>query len=225
MRKTAMVIMVVLCVHAYAFGYDEPDRFAGLKFGEDLTKQMKECPHMALPSGVRIPDERKIQASKTRCYGGTDQEHGSYALFNMGDIEREVEEIWANQLNGKLAHVVLNFPRNKFEIVFSIFKQRYGNPTSQSRQPWEMRVRGACPPAVQPCQMLIVHAVWKGRNVSINMDERDKSGLFGTAEYVTDAWLTYLKQSESDKIKKESERTEEEAKRKIERVKRGANGL
>lgn len=195
------------------FAYDEPDNFAGLKFGEDVTKQTKQCPYLSLSSGVKIPDGQKIKASGSRCYFGSDEHYG---LFNMGEIEQEVDDIEADQIHGKLAHVTLGFLTKKTSVVFSILQQRYGKPTAQSQQPWisrhgDIRTTG-------------LHAMWKGRKVSITLDERDASGL-GKVDYETEAWAAHLRGLESESKRAESEKLKKEADKKAERINKAAKGL
>ena len=44
-KISLLLLFLSLRFCGYVLAYDEPDNFAGLKFGEDLTKQMEECPH------------------------------------------------------------------------------------------------------------------------------------------------------------------------------------
>jgi hypothetical protein len=171
--------------------YDEPDNFAGLKFGEDLTKQMEKCPHGS--SG--LPDQGKIRALGTRCYAYP-LEKGqiiTYGLYNMGEIQHEVKGILAQQLDGKLVEVGLYFESSKASVLLSILNQRYGKPTDQSQQPW-MSKGGI--------KATSTHAVWKGRNVSITLVERASKIDEGYITYDTEAWTEYLRHRRLETIKK-----------------------
>jgi len=179
LRLGLLFLMVWLQIGEYGFAYNEPDNFAGLKFGQDLTKQMRQCPYVSLGSGAKSPDGKKIRASGVRCYyqGGD-----VYALWNMGELEHQFDMIDAQQIDGKLEYVYLAFRTNKFPTVFSILQQRYGKPAQVSRRSLISKQRGS---------ITSKRVVWKGRNVSITLDEVDPSDpdwILGTVNYETKAW-------------------------------------
>ena len=184
----------------YLFAYDEPDNFAGLKFGEDLTKQMEECPHDQFltnrsPSGFLYYDYARIRALGKRCYGKS-QVKGNlklYTLYNMGEIQNQVIEISARQLDDKLVSIFLMIPSANASILLSIFNQRYGKPTDQSRQPW-MSQGG-----VKTTSTL---AIWTGKDVSIIFNERYGQIDRGLITYETEAWAADRRKHEAEEIKK-----------------------
>jgi len=45
MTRTLLLISVFLIIPALAVAFTEPIEFRGLKFGEDLTQAIQECPH------------------------------------------------------------------------------------------------------------------------------------------------------------------------------------
>lgn len=189
LKKIAAISLLIslLIIHGNLFAYDEPDSFAGLKFGEDLTTQIEEC-----PTSYGVRDLSKIRQSGTRCYSP----FGNpliYELYNMGEIQREVSNIFANQVDGKLAFVTLAFDSSKTRVLFSILKERYGEPTTQVVEPWVSKG------GVKTTSM---NATWKGRNVSITLTERGYKIDQGSIHYSTEAWHEYLKRIEAEKIKK-----------------------
>lgn len=136
------ISLLIVRSYGHLFAYEEPDNFAGLKFGEDLTTQMEKCSSFAPRSGPR-------------CY----QPLGTiYSLYNVGEIQRELKRIFAHQVDGKLAAVTLNFDTSRTSVFFSILTERYGEPTTQTQEPWVSKG------GVKTTSTL---AIWKGRNVSI----------------------------------------------------------
>jgi hypothetical protein len=179
LRSGLLLLTLSLQIPEYSFAYNEPDNFAGLRFGQDLTKQMQQCPYVSLGSGAKSPDGKKIRASGVRCYhrGGD-----VYALWNMGELEHQFDMIDAQQIDGKLEYIYLAFRTNKFPTVFSLLQQRYGTPTQESRRSLTSKQRRS---------ITSKHVVWKGRNVSITLDEVDPSDpdwILGTVNYETKAW-------------------------------------
>src|SRR6185369_11034616 len=113
----------------FVSAYNEPDNFAGLKFGHDLTKQIREC----------------ILLIQTRCYktvrSAADQNPerdlpspGDYRLYNMGEFQAAVDEIVADQQDGKLIRVTALVNTDKAQSVLEMLKHRYGNPTQEDSE-------------------------------------------------------------------------------------------
>src|SRR5688572_10974208 len=134
MRMTANKIKFIFLVVALlplarpAMAYNEPDSFAGLKFGEDLTRQMKTCAN----NKDKYPDWDVWDRAGDRCY----QKLGSsLRLWNLG-MPDGVYRITAQQLNSKLAMVELLFANSNTATILATFKQRYGAPTSESVKSW-----------------------------------------------------------------------------------------
>ncbi len=203
----SLLLSLQLCRDVVA--YDEPDNFAGLKFGEDLTKQMEECPIDTFLENIlkqnlrgRIDDNMmsrqydyaKINQSKTRCYTITRARDRIFAtLWNMGEIQREIFSITATLLDGKLVLISGEFATSNTLLLLSILNQRYGKPTTQLVQPW-MSKSGVKTTSMQ--------VVWKGKNVSITLDERGTQIDIGSINYETEAWLDYQRQLQAERIKK-----------------------
>jgi hypothetical protein len=175
----SVISLLIIQLHGNLFAYEEPDSFAGLKFGEDLTTQIEKCPGY----GSR---------STTRCYEpiGTPP---FYVLHNIGEIQREVKLIFANQVDDKLAAVNLAFDSSKTRVLLSILKERYGDPTIESVEPWVSQG------GVKTTSM---QAIWKGQNVRITLRERSYKIDQGSIIYSTEAWSEHLKRIEAEKIKK-----------------------
>ena len=104
--------------------WDKPDTFAGLKFGEDLTKQIVACS----PTKISGP-------GNTPCYRRLYEER--FDLYNLISLPG-VYRIEANQLNHKLFRIVLQFRTNKAPELLLILNQKYGPPTRASTKPWEL---------------------------------------------------------------------------------------
>lgn len=181
--------LVFLFFSVLVFAYDEPDHFAGVKFGQDLTKQVPKCPYES-------HDGVKIKALKKRCYAVTwsgSYPHKNYQLFNMGEIESFVLYITASQVNDKMESVRLDFNNNIAADLLAILNQRYGKPTTQSSEPW--RSQGGL-------KVTSLLAVWKGQRVSITFRERVSEARYGTIDYETAAWVEYLAQQRAKTLKK-----------------------
>jgi len=219
-RKFVLVVLFAIVSLTYwegcPFAYNEPDNFGGLKFGQDLTKQMKPCPFVSLASGARIADFKKIKASGARCHFGNFENDGHYGLFNMGSIEAEVEDVEADQIDGKLVHVYLGFVPKK-TVMFAILEERYGKPTAQWEEPWTA-------PGSLKVKTTMKRAEWNGRKVSIKFDQVDAVSL-GNVDFVTDAWMNYQKSLKAKAQQAESEKIKKQAEEKAERIKKAANGL
>jgi hypothetical protein len=56
------VLVPTLCLTQSLFAYDEPDNFAGLKFGQDLTKQLPECKGPSQAAGNRCYQKGRLAA-------------------------------------------------------------------------------------------------------------------------------------------------------------------
>lgn len=166
-----VISLLIIRFHGHLFAYEEPDGFADLKFGEDLTTQIEKCP--SLP-----------QTSGPRCYYplNGDPFGRPYSLHNMGEIQREVKNIVAYQVDGKLAAVILFFDTSRTSVLLSILRKRYGEPSTHALQPWMPR------PTVM--SRLVI---WKGQNVSITLSERSHQIDEGSILYETEAWVAHLK--------------------------------
>lgn len=185
------LFMALFQGRGYSFGYDEPDNFAGLKFGENLTQQMDECPHSISPLGNKFNDYPKINKLGKRCY--SEPVPKSYVLYNMGEIKKYLIEIRAQQLDGKLAKVDLMMTTANAPILLSMLNERYGKPTEQSQQPWTSKT------GVKTTSLL---AIWRGANVSIVFNERWGQIDWGLITYESSAWATEKRRLEVETIKK-----------------------
>ncbi len=171
----------------FVFAYDEPDNFAGLKFGEDLTRQIKAC----VNDTNRYPDWNVWDHAGTRCY----QKQGeSFRLWNMG-MPDGVYRIRAQQLSGKFAAVELLFVSSAAATILATFKQRYGIPTKQSAEPWISR---------GGVKVTSLTASWTGKTVSILFQERAAQIDEGRITYQTKTWAEHMQAEAADKIKKEA---------------------
>lgn len=199
MRTTRIVAGTLLyCslsvpIPALVFAYDEPDNFAGLKFGEALSKQIAECPYM-LPPLNSLPNLTKIRASGARCYARLVLSgEPFYVLFNMGDFQEEVSEIQAELWNGNIAQIRLMFPSSNASNLLAIFEQRYGKPTAKVQQPW-MSKGGL--------KTTSLVAYWKGTNVSIIFNERYDTVDTGIIMYSTSAFIAEGERLKAEAIRK-----------------------
>lgn len=186
-----LISLLIIRFPGHLFAYEEPDSFAGLKFGEDLTTQIEKCPSVDFSS--LFLDKQKVRVSGTRCYWPVGTPAVFYSLYNMGEIQHEVKDIWAHLLDSKLAAVTLIFNSSKTSVLLSILRERYGEPTAQSVQPWVSKG------GVKTTSTLVI---WKGRNVSITLTERSHTIEEGSIRYSTEAWIEHLKRTEAEKIKK-----------------------
>jgi hypothetical protein len=153
MRTVALLLSLFLPLQfcGQLLAYDEPDNFAGLKFGQDLAKQLPEC-------------SKSIRTSGKRCYqkGAGSYNLGTYELYNMGDIQKLLVELTAKQSDaGGLSKVFGIFDSAKFVQLTSVLGNQYGRPTTVTQQ-----VDSSGLPTGNTI------TIWKGRNISIIVEER-----------------------------------------------------
>ena len=144
----------------YLSAYSEPDNFAGLKFGQDLTKQIRQC--IAVFIQVRCYKIGHLPADQNpeRDLSGL----GDYRLYNMGEFQSPADELIADQQNGKLIRVTALVNSAKAQSVLEMLKQRYGKPTQE-----DLEVDG------NPVPLNNSTIIWKGQRVSIQFETRPHS--------------------------------------------------
>ena len=91
---------ILLSLSTPIFAYDEPDNFAGVKFGEDVTAQVLNC-----RDSIAGLDNKPCWEELTKGQRGY--------LKNVGEIEKFVESISYRQIDKKLEMVSLNFRSEK----------------------------------------------------------------------------------------------------------------
>src|SRR5688572_11726995 len=91
-RLTIHAIAVVLVSSALA--YNEPDNFAGIKFGQDIRQQLEPCPTTQRIDGQWYPNYGDIARLGKPCQHGfdfsrkRDESDVRYVLFNIGEIQK-----------------------------------------------------------------------------------------------------------------------------------------
>ena len=159
----AVAAATLLFVSNPIFAYDEPDNFAGVKFGQDVTAQLPNC------------RESYAYLNKKPCWQElTKGEHGE--LKNMGEIQNLVEGIFYRQIDNKFEYVSLYFRSEKASALLDIFKTRYGAPTYIAERPWQSK---------GGVKTTFIYAEWIGSNVSILFEGRGSSIDRGYIAYVT----------------------------------------
>ena len=110
----SLAATVLIAVNAY--GYNEPEDFRGIKFGQDLTKQIPQCPDETVRYARIKPPSAAVKALTTPCwletragsalYGG----HRVLLCTTSGRSVKNFFDVDARQLDDKLAHIELIFP-------------------------------------------------------------------------------------------------------------------
>jgi len=185
-RIVVAIALLLLCLPTLSFAYDEPDNFAGVKFGVDVRTQLPDC------RAVFRDFERKLKTLddvyNTRCY-----EDGSSSLEHMGEIQRLVRIIFFGEVHSKLEQIELIFPSISAGALLTVLKQRYGEPTSTSQLPWK---------SLSGIETTNTHVEWQGKNVSIAFDERKSKINEGRIEYTTSAYREWAAKQAEERLKK-----------------------
>jgi hypothetical protein len=172
--------LLSLCVATLSFAYDEPDNFAGVKFGEDVTTQLPNC------------RESSAFRNKLPCWEElVKDERGD--LKNMGEIQNLVEGIFYTQVEKKLEYVLLEFRTEKARALLDIFKRRYGEPTSVAERPWQSK---------GGVKTTSIHAEWAGPKISIIFEERGSSIDRGSIQYITATMMSAFRHKREEQRKK-----------------------
>jgi hypothetical protein len=181
--KVKIVVAIGLlswCLPTLSFAYDEPDNFAGVKFGEDVTTQLPNC------------RESAVYIKKLPCWEElVKDERGD--LKNMGEIQKFVESIYYRQIDKKLEHVMLSFPSEKARALLDIFKTRYGEPTSVAERPWQSK---------GGVKTTSIYAEWAGPKISIIFEERGSSIDRGSIQYITGTMVSAFRRKQEEQRKK-----------------------
>ncbi|HEX9872523.1 MAG TPA: hypothetical protein VGC99_28785 [Candidatus Tectomicrobia bacterium] len=152
--------------------WNEPDEFRGLKLGQNVRDQVRECPEF--PS-----------ATQNRCWkqSGPPDAHGltSYTLHNFGPIgDLSAGTMYATQLHDRLGWIAITMPHDRYSRLRDIVLQRYGRPTSEVSEEVVTKTGVKWPSLISR---------WLGSRVNIELHERsvrvDQTSLTAyTAEFV-----------------------------------------
>src|SRR5688572_19741012 len=99
---TIMQIASATIILSSPLAYNEPDNFAGLKFGHDIREQLEPCPSRVI-LGKAFPDESEIRRTGKRCQSEfdfskkRDEPDIRYVIYNLGEIQKQATEIHARQ--------------------------------------------------------------------------------------------------------------------------------
>jgi len=159
--------------------WNEPDSFAGLEFGDDLTKQITACPSSWMGTGY-----------KKQCYEKSVSD-GWFELQNVVDLPG-VFRIYAIQLNAKLAAISLSFRNREAAELLEVLRQKYGAPTKSSTNEWRSPLSATTS----------YEALWIGKRVSIIFKERIDEIHKGIVEYKTKEWIEARQAKNAEAIKK-----------------------
>jgi hypothetical protein len=151
--------------------WNEPDEFRGLKLGQNLRDQSRECPEF--PS-----------ATQNRCWKqiGPPDAYGStlYTLHNFGPVgDLSGGAMYARQLNDRLVWIAITMAHDGYSRLRDIVLQRYGRPTSESTEEVVTKAGVKWPKVISR---------WLGSRVNIELYERslrvDQTSLTAyTAEF------------------------------------------
>jgi hypothetical protein len=135
--------------------WNEPDEFRGLKLGQNLRDQARQCPE-------------RYWDTKERCWKqvAPPDAHGStlYTLHNFGPIgDLSTGEMYATQLNDRLAWIATTIGHNGDERLRGIMVERYGRPTSESTEEVVTKTGVKWPSLTSR---------WLGSRVNIELHER-----------------------------------------------------
>lgn len=166
MKVKLSLSLAIICMASAAHGaskgsegqwLQEPRSFIGIKLDEKLTYQLKEC-----PADYSIPDEI--------CYKRPFQ--GYYPLFAVPSLGLHGYTAGVMTHDSQIREISLDTKADDYEIVKSMFIQKYGKPTLQKTETVKTKV-GA---SFQNEKLY-----WDGRKVSIILkkysDTIDKSSV------------------------------------------------
>jgi hypothetical protein len=175
----ALTLLGSVWVCGQSLAYEEPDNFAGLKFGEDIrTQDLHKCSNLDAPT------------SRLRCYTGTG---AAGHLKNVSEIERMVNEIFYAQINDKLESIQLTFSSGLTTTLLAVLTERYGSPTATVERPWQ---------SVGGLKTTSTHVEWTGNNVWIIFDERAGKVNEGRVMYRTSVSREHAMQLQKELRKK-----------------------
>jgi hypothetical protein len=152
----------ILLVTAFLFvgpmaiaAWNEPDEFRGLKVGQNLKDQTRECPPIPLDA-------------KERCWKliTPPNAHGeaAYTLHNFGPIgDLSGGTMYARQLNDRLVWIAITMTHDGYSRLRDIVLQRYGRPTSESTEEVVTKAGVKWPNQISR---------WLGSRVNIELRER-----------------------------------------------------
>ena len=92
---TIMQIASATIILLPTLAYNEPDNFAGLKFGHDIREQLEPCPSRVI-AGKAFPDDYEIRRTGKRCQSEydfskkRDEPDIRYMLYNLGEIQNRL---------------------------------------------------------------------------------------------------------------------------------------
>jgi len=195
-------IIVLVSVTSFLFSvrvlaYNEADNFAGIKFGEDLTKQLPECKGPMRVQGKRCYQIGRLPADIPE---RDLSQLGNYQLYNMGEIQNSVTAIIADQSQDqRLVKITMVFDPANAQRVLATLMYRYGPESTSGTEPDKTG---------RKLDNTIVY--WKGMIVSIIFESRVPAIQRGMVTWKWD--------------RQQSEKAERQ-RREAETIKKGAKGL
>lgn len=192
----ALAAVLTLIFITPTLAYDEPDNFAGIKFGQDVRQQIPECPHKVEFGGrYRVVDERQTKSLSGPCY--LDMFIGSarrmYSIYNLGQIGEKFSRVGTSNIDDKLVHVYMAFPSVGATHLLEVFTARYGIPSIQKTENVQSGI-GAT--------FTSRNVAWNGKRVSIVFKERDNKIDEGSIQYLTAEWVADQRRREAESVKK-----------------------
>jgi hypothetical protein len=157
-RTVILGALLVLAVVSSAFAFNEPDGFRGVPWGATEAQMRKAASVVGCEDYAR-PD---------RWQG----DRNCFVEFKIGDIA--VDSLYVFRGN-KFVKVIMRFPSPDFARLVTIFQERYGEPTTKSRD----------------------LAEWVGTRVNISVRRYLSQGAEGQASLVT------LEMQESKRLRDE----------------------
>lgn len=147
MNGKLLVTAVVLGALSFAcparISYGESDimTFRGLRFGEDVRKQIPEC-----TKKCQFPDYdgycHYLDLPKKTCWKAYQKAGKTPARIIFFDSLSEklgIQEAGINQIDDKLSAVTFYFTTAAFTVLESLFREKYGNPTRATEAPWQSK--------------------------------------------------------------------------------------
>jgi hypothetical protein len=185
-------MIVILLVTAFLFmgpmsiaAWNEPEEFRGLRLGQNLRDQARECP----PSLLEAKERCWKLVAPPDAYGST-----VYTLHNFGPIgDLSGGTMFANQWNDRLIWIAVKMTHDGYSRLRDIVLQRYGRPTSEYTEEVVTKAGVRWPNQISR---------WQGSRVSIELHERSSRVDQTTLSAYTAELLEYEQRKRSEERKK-----------------------
>lgn len=177
-----IVLISVTLTATPVYPWDEPKDFRGLKFGEDIEKQIPLCTREML--------DRYFQYNQ-KCWWKS----ASSQLYEINGFEPLAGvklTTLGQQINGGLEYITASFASSSFRTVLAILIERYGKPTGIEDSEWVSKGGVRLKNSI---------ARWEGDNIRIDITRFSTRSEYSGLTYTTNVYRNWALQREQERIK------------------------